>query len=51
MSKIMEDLIEDAKKEIALKILQDGKLEKGEIARYCSLTLEQVKELSKMQTA
>lgn len=51
MCKIMEDLIEDEKKEIALKMLQDGKLEKEEIARYCSLTLEQVEELAKMQTA
>lgn len=55
MSKIMddliEDLIEDEKKEIALKMLQDRKLENGEIARYCSLTLEQVEQLAKMQTA
>lgn len=51
MCKIMEDLIEDEKKEIALKMLQDGKLDKGEIARYFNLTLEQVEELAKMQTA
>lgn len=51
MCKIMEDLIEEEKKEIALNLLRDGKLEKGEIARVCNLTLEQVEELSKMHTA
>lgn len=50
MCKIMEDLIEDEKKEIALNLLKDGKLEKEEIARVCNLTLEQVEELDKMQT-
>lgn len=50
MCKIMEDLIEEEKKEIALNLLRDGKLEKGEIARVCNLTLEQVEELSKMHT-
>lgn len=51
MCKIVEDLIEEEKKEIALNLLRDGKLEKGEIARVCNLTLEQVEELAKMQTA
>lgn len=51
MSRIVEDLIEEEKKKIALKMLQDGKLEKEEVSRYCSLTLEQVEELAKMQTA
>ncbi|MBQ6996305.1 MAG: PD-(D/E)XK nuclease family transposase [Lachnospiraceae bacterium] len=46
MCKIMEDLINSEKKEIALKMLQDGKLEKEEIARYLDLTLEQVEELA-----
>ena len=51
MCKIVEDLIEDEKKEIALNLLKDGKLEKEEIARVCNLTLEQVEELAKMQPA
>lgn len=46
MCKIMEDLINSEKKEIALKMLQDGKLEKEEIARYLDLTLEQVEEIA-----
>ncbi len=46
MCKIVEDLIDSEKKEIALKMLQDGKLEKEEIAKYFDLTLEQVEELA-----
>lgn len=46
MCKIVEDLIDSEKKEIALKMLQDGKLEKEEIAKYFDLTLEQVEELT-----
>lgn len=47
MCKIMEDLIDSEKKEIALKMLRDGKLQKEEIAEYFGLTLEQVEELSR----
>lgn len=49
MCKLMEDLIDSEKKEIALKMLQDGKLQKEEIARYFSLTLEQVEDLANSQ--
>lgn len=49
MCKIMEDLIDSEKREIALKMLEDGKLQKEEIAKYFGLTLEQVEELSKSQ--
>lgn len=46
MCKIIEDLIDNEKKEIALKMLKDGKLLKEEIAEYLSLTLEKVEELA-----
>lgn len=49
MCKIMEDLIDSEKKEIALKMLEDGKLQKEDIAKYVGLTLEQVKELERSQ--
>lgn len=45
MSKIVEDLINEEKKEIALKLLEDGKLQKEEIAKYIGFTVEQVEEL------
>ena len=46
MSKIVEDLINEEKKEIALKLLQDGKLQEEEIAKYLGFTVEQVKEMA-----
>lgn len=49
MCKIIEDLIDSEKKEIALKMLRDGKLQKEEIAKYFDLTLEQVEELERSQ--
>ena len=45
MSKIVEDLINEEKKEIALKMLRDGKLQEEEIAKYLGFTVEQVEEL------
>lgn len=47
MCKIVEDLISEEKKEIALKILRDGKLKKEEIANYFGLTLDEVEVLEK----
>lgn len=47
MCKIVEDLISEEKKEIALKMLRDGKLEKEEIANYFGLTLDEVEVLEK----
>lgn len=47
MCKIVEDLISEEKKEIALKILRDGKLAKEEIANYFGLTLDEVENLEK----
>ena len=46
MSKGMEELIDMEKKEIALKMLEDGKLQKEEVARYFGFTMEQVEELA-----
>ena len=45
MSKVIEDLINREKQEIALKLLQDGKLQEEEIVKYFGFTVEQVKEL------
>lgn len=47
MCKIMEDLIDSEKKEIAIRMLEDGELSFEKIAKYSGLTLEQVEELSK----
>ena len=47
MCKIVEDLISEEKKEIALKMLRDGKLAKEEIANYFGLTLDEVENLEK----
>lgn len=51
MSKIIEDLIDSEKKEIALKMLRDGKLQKEDIAKYLGFTLEQVEELERSKYA
>ena len=40
MSKVMEDLINKEKKDIALKLLQDGKLKEGEIEKYFGFSVE-----------
>lgn len=50
ISKIVEDLINEEKKEIALKMLKDGMLAKEEIANYFDLTLEEVEMLEKELT-
>lgn len=50
MCKLMEDLIDDEKKEIALKMLKDGKLNEKEIAKYFNLSKEQIEELLKAHT-
>ena len=47
MCKIIEELISEEKKEIALKMLRDGKLAKEEIANYFGLTLDEVETLEK----
>lgn len=47
MCKIIEELISEEKKEIALKILRDEKLAKEEIANYFGLTLDDVEVLEK----
>lgn len=47
MCKIIEELISEEKKEIALKILRDEKLAKEEISNYFGLTLDEVETLEK----
>lgn len=49
MCKLMEDLIDWEKKEIALKMLQDGKLQKEEIVKYFNIILEEVEDLVNSQ--
>ena len=55
MSRIMEELIEefidDDKKESALLMLEDGKLSKEKIAEYLRLDIEVVEALEKEQKA
>lgn len=46
MYNIMEEIINNEKRESALIMLADGELSLERIARYSGLTLEQVKELS-----
>lgn len=45
MYKIMEEIIDNEKKESALIMLVNGELTLKEIASYSGLTLEQVKEM------
>ena len=46
MCKIMEDLIDDEKKEIALRLLKQGKLSNEEIAEGVGLDIEVIEALS-----
>lgn len=48
MCKIIEDLIDNEKRESALRMLADGELSLEKIAKYSGLTLEQVKELAQL---
>lgn len=45
MCKAMEDLIDNEKRECALRMLVDGELPLEKIAEYSGLNFEQVKEL------
>lgn len=49
MSKIMEDLIDNEKRECALRMLADRELPLEKIAEYSGLNLEQVKELLQLK--
>lgn len=55
MSGIVEELIEefmdDEKKESALRMLEDGELSKEKIAKYLRLDIKVVEELEKEQKA
>lgn len=45
MCKAMEDMITDEKKQIALRLIETGKLSLDEIAECSDLSLEEVKKL------
>lgn len=47
MSRIMEELIDEEKRESALRMLEDGKLSNQEIAKYLKLDIKVVEELEK----
>ena len=51
MSGIIEELIDDEKRESALRMLEDGKLSNQEIAKYLKLDIKVVEELEKEQKA
>lgn len=51
MSGIMEELIDEEKKESALRMLEGGKLSNQEIATYLKLDIKVVEELEKEQKA
>lgn len=51
MSGIVEELIDDEKKESALRMLEGGKLSNQEIANYLRLDIEVVEALEKEQKA
>ena len=51
MSRIMEELIDEEKRESALRMLEDGKLSNQEIAKYLRLDIKVVEELEKEQKA
>ena len=46
MCKAMEDMITDEKKEIALRLIETGKLSLDEIANCSNLSLEEVQKLA-----
>ena len=45
MSRLMEELLDSGKKEIALRMLKDGRVPIEEIAEYTGLTVDEVKML------
>ena len=51
VEELMEEFIDDEKKESALRMLEDGKLSNQEIAKYLRLDIEVVEELEKKQKA
>ena len=51
MSGIVAELIDEEKRESALRMLEDGELSKEKIARYLGLDIEVVENLEKEQKA
>ena len=46
MCKVVEDMINEEVREIAMRMLEDGKLSEEEIAKYFGLSEDEVKSLS-----
>ena len=51
VEELMEEFIDEEKKESALRMLEDGKLSNQEIAKYLRLDIEVVEALEKKQKA
>lgn len=51
MSKIMEELVNEYNKQVALNMLSDGKLSVKDIAKYTGLTVTEVKALAKKKSS
>lgn len=51
MEELIEEFMDDEKKESALRMLEDGKLSNQEIAKYLKLDIKVVEELEKEQKA
>lgn len=47
MCKAMEELILEERKEMVIEMLQDGKLSDEDIAKYCHVSLDVVKNIKK----
>lgn len=50
MCKVMEDMLTENKKEIAISMIKDGVVSLDKIATYVGLTIEEIKKLAKKET-
>lgn len=51
MSRVMEEMRDEVRAEIALKMITDGKLSLEKIAQYSGLALEKIRELAEDKSA
>lgn len=51
MEELMEEFMDEEKRESALRMLEDGELSKEKIAKYLKLDIKVVEELEKEQKA
>ena len=51
MSRVMEEMRDEVRAEIALKMITDGQLSLEKIAQYSGLTLEKIRELAENKSA